>query len=511
MRYWMHGLAALALAAFMAACNTVQDQAGVDALIESATLPDGAAYEESWDGVRGMDSERCDYVGQEGRPASGWIHWVFATKGASTDALLVLGGSGSGEYEPGEPLTANVWHFYTPFFALEALSATIYLNGDPGRGGGLVISDYCPGVGEEELTVSKTADTSFTREHEWAVEKGVHPKKLYLYQDGSADQAVTWTVGVTYLGYEDSGFNVTGDIVIENTGGLDAVITSVDDVLAGEDIDVDCGVDFPYPLGVGETLTCSYDEDGYVEGTNVATVTTERDTYSGDAAITWGTPTSESAKTVDVVDISDLFGTVSLGSVTASDGDTFTYTKDFVWADYGRDLCGEYTYDNTAKVKLGGEVIYEDDASLKVYVECVEFAGETAWAANANTPLEYRFQDPGNWATYVDFVGFEVSGKTTTLFAGQTIDVGTVRFSPVADGYVTITLSLSGDWEFADAAENLAVQDYDSAPSGNPAPGLFDHKMDCDAALSTCTIVVPANGYYGVHANVGTWVPVDAD
>jgi hypothetical protein len=40
------------------------------------------------------------------------------------------------------------------------------------------------------------------------------------------------------------------------------VITAVDDVLAGDPIDVDCGVTFPYMLPVGETLICTYSEDG---------------------------------------------------------------------------------------------------------------------------------------------------------------------------------------------------------------------------------------------------------
>ena len=762
MRFWKLGLLSVLLAGLMAACGTLQEASEVDGLVALTDDPNGFEWYADWNGRNGLDSEQCGLMGEAGRPTTGWIHWVFNTKGSSTDAKLVLAGTGSGEYAPGEPLAANVWHFYTPSFDLEGLEASILLKGEPGRPGRLVISDWCEGEEEgetlkvtktaetsfkrvhdwdlaksvdperaylypgdvvdvtwmldvaylgatdssfvvageisiqnisslgaaatidaitddlglegfddialdcgdiafpysltygetltcsysqdvsgeveagdtgtntvtvmvedeaapyvatadwafdaptyernavvyvwdykvwdgktwvklgsfeapaggrityderfardtwsaercdkektkenwaklttrakgfdpalhsylatstatltlvlkcdepkvEELEVAKTADTSFERAHDWSVEKSVDPAELHLTYDGAGDGTVTWTVDVTYEGYVDSAWNVSGEITITNTGDLAAVITSVDDVLAGTPIDVECGVTFPYTLDVGETLTCSYDEDGYVEGTNVATVTTERDTYSGDAAVTWGAPSAETATTIDVVDIGDVFGTVSLGSVTAPDGDTFTYTKDFAWADYGRDLCGEYTYGNTAKLKLGEKVIDEDDASLKVYVECVEFKGETAWAANANEPLEYRYQDPGNWATYVSFVGFEVSGKTTTLFAGQTIDVGTVTFSAVDEGFVTITLSLSGAWEFADAADNLAVQDYDSAPSGNPAPGLFDHKMDCEADLSTCTIVVPANGYYGVHANVGTWVPVDAD
>jgi precorrin-3B methylase len=56
-------------------------------------------------------------------------------------------------------------------------------------------------------------------------------------------------------------------------------------------------------------------------------------------------------------------------------------------------------------------------------------------------------------------------------------------------------------------AENLKVQHYASAPSGNPSPGLFAHKKTCDTSESSCWIDVPAAKFYGVHVNVGTWVP----
>jgi hypothetical protein len=105
-----------------------------------------------WDG-NGKDSLDCELAGEGGRPddGTGWIHWVFTTKGASTDAVLTLGGSGSGSYSPGEPFEAEIWHFYTPYFDVEELSASITLiGGDKGPGIGLVISDYCPGEEEEE-------------------------------------------------------------------------------------------------------------------------------------------------------------------------------------------------------------------------------------------------------------------------------------------------------------------------------------------------------------------------
>ena len=61
--------------------------------------------------------------------------------GGSTNAELHLN---NGEvYQPRHPDNANVWHFYTPYFDLEGLAATIYLNAERGLGKGLVISGYC--------------------------------------------------------------------------------------------------------------------------------------------------------------------------------------------------------------------------------------------------------------------------------------------------------------------------------------------------------------------------------
>ena len=697
-------------------------------------------YTESWDG-RGSDSENCNLVDGDLRPEEGWIHWVFSTKGYSTQAELVLGGTGSGTYEPGPPPEAETYHFYTPYFEIDGLTATIYLyGGSPGPGGGLVISDFCPGGYEqlevsktvstsylrthhwsinksvstengytlngtpkiwldgpgdegdetatwtvsvlyngftdngftvegtitilntgtlpavitsvqdvlagteicvvcqedlpytllpnetlsclyltfvsekvegfnevtvvterdeytankeiiwgdpaqelystitvedscdifgtrvlgtvtepnntfflyskhfawedygrdacsqgftyqntativetqqsasatlkvnvrcEELTVNKTANTSYTREHFWDIDKSIDTEngyelcgvpKIWLYTDGRGDETATWTVNVTYEGHEDSNYNVSGTITIENTGDLPATITSIEDVLGGEQICIDCSVQFPYVLDVGQTLVCTYDEDGYFEGINEVMVTTQRDEYSADAEIIWGAPTTEINKTVVIIDDSDLLGERELGEATAPEGVTFTYSESFAWADYGRDLCGSYQYDNTASI-VGTDK--SASATLKVNVQCEFFKGETAWAANEDKPLELRYTSRGNWATYVEYV----PGKTSTLFAGQTINVGTVHFSEVVNGKVIITVTLINGWEFEDVRENLKVQDYAKAPRGNPAPGRFAHKKTCDPTNISCSITVPANNFYGVHVNVGRWVP----
>jgi hypothetical protein len=152
--------------------------------------------------------------------------------------------------------------------------------------------------------------------------------------------------------------------------------------------------------------------------------------------------------------------------------------------------------------------------------EC--FADETAWAANGTKALEKRYTREGNWATYVEY---KEKTKTVTIFAGRTMNVGTAVFSvPSGDDKVTITITLTGDWVFGVNYEldgdgnpkldgdgnpirdaNIKIQDYSVAPSGNPAPGLFDHKFVGNG--QSAVVEVPANKFYGVHLDVA--VPVD--
>jgi uncharacterized repeat protein (TIGR01451 family) len=218
----------------------------------------------------------------------------------------------------------------------------------------------------EDLDVSKTVETSYIRTHEWDIDKWVQTEngltigeeetpKIWLYVDGSGDECATWYVDVDYVGYEDSDFNVSGTVTIENTGELDAVITDVEDLLGGDAINVDFGVTFPYTLEVGDTLDGTYDEDvaSKIQGENEVTVTTERDEYFASEDIVWGDPDEEFLKTINVKDVSDLFGEVDLGELTAPNGGTFDYSECFAWADYTEP--GPYDYNNTATIVETGQ------------------------------------------------------------------------------------------------------------------------------------------------------------
>jgi hypothetical protein len=207
-------------------------------------------------------------------------------------------------------------------------------------------------------------------------------------------------------------------------------------------------VTFPYSLTVGSKLTCTYDEDGYVEGSNVATVTTKRAAYSGSKAIVWGGPTTEINKTVNIKDISDLFGEEALGTVTAPNGDQFTYSKAFAWADYGDDLCGDYVYDNTASI-VGTE--QSSSATLKVNVQCHVY--ESAWAQGSGAGVNAQsFCDNGfsNWGWTNEIGPGTYNGWTLWAGAGQCdtdkgLDVGTVDVVYVG-GNVTVNYNLSSPY-----------------------------------------------------------------
>lgn len=108
---------------------------------------------------------------------------------------------------------------------------------------------------------------------------------------------------------------------------------------------------------------------------------------------------------------------------------------------------------------------------------------------------------PGaNWFTYTDYPDDET---TATLCAGSTcLDAGTVTFSaPNNLEDVTVTIDLNSGWRFKNYADNVKIQDYDSAPTGNAVPGQFSYKSKATSSPYSAP-PVPENYYYGVHVDV---------
>jgi len=138
-----------------------------------------------------------------------------------------------------------------------------------------------------------------------------------------------------------------------------------------------------------------------------------------------------------------------------------------------------------------------DDDDDRTIDEICEYIGETAWAAGT------RYVARGNWATYTAYS----ADSTVTLFAGQHHAVGTVSFSAVDSGQVTITIVLAGARLAPDYDEDgnqldtygevVKIQAYDVAPKGNPSPGLFTTYKGAEL-----TVTVPARAFYGIHLDV---------
>jgi hypothetical protein len=427
-----------------------------------------------WTG-QGSDSLRCDKLGESPeRDADGWMHWIVTSASDVTAAQLVLGGSGSGTYNPTK--YGSVIEFFTEYFDVGTLVATLNYNGTLPSNSQFVISDYCPGgddptLPQNALTVWKTVDTSYVRTHEWDIAKSIttHNEyfendlpKVWLYINGDGDETATWKVDVTYEGYTDSDWNVLGEVHIENSEYWDVVITEVEDLLGGSTISVDFGVTFPYSLPAGGTLTGTYSEDGYFEGDNVVKVyydayyleTYEDPDLAGELqgsydegaveAIVWGSPTTEVNETVNINDISDLFGEVALGTVTAPNDATFTYTKDFTWADYGKDNCGDYQYDNTATIV---ETEQSASATLLVNVQCYIYETAYAMGDDAVCFITEGFSQWG-WTNPI-----EPGTYTWDLWAGagqcdtsKAINVGTVTVVYGADGSLEVSIDIDDDY-----------------------------------------------------------------
>jgi hypothetical protein len=373
--------------------------------------------------------------------------------------------------------------------------------------------DFCF---QRVLAVSKTADTRFDRTWTWGIDKDVDVDLPLDFGEGDILTA-NYTVEVSATSADDN-YAVTGFITIHNPWGDDATITGISDILDdGTIASVDCG-EFSGTLAGGATLECSYtatpDDDS--SELNTVTVTTSGDIGGGTATADVDWATADIAyidRCVDVTDILTVNGIAQpeddYGSVCADeDGEDFSDTIEYTHT-FGTDgadfalACEDNTVTNVATfVTNTTATTGSDNAGFEIFVVCEEPEEpeepqvETAWAANGDEPGSLRYTQRGNWATYVEYSGAE---KTVTFFAGQNMNVGTVTFSAVEDGKVTITINLGENWEFLEG-EVVAVQDYATAPSGNPAPGRFDHKESATGTLFSIT--VPENSFYGVHGVV---------
>jgi hypothetical protein len=233
------------------------------------------------------------------------------------------------------------------------------------------------------LSVSKTAQTSFTRTYHWTIDKSADPTELSLATGGSAPVNYSVSVNATHT---DSDFAVSGSITVDNSANpIPATLSTVSDVVSGVGAaSVTCGVTFPYVLAAGNTLTCTYTRSlpDAASRTNTATATLQNYSYdslgsgtasgttdfSGSATVTFGAPTS---LVDDSISVSDPVAGGTLGTATVG---VDSLPKTF--ASYGQTLgaystCGDKLVSNTASfVTDDTQAKGSDTATVTVHVQC---------------------------------------------------------------------------------------------------------------------------------------------
>lgn len=326
-------------------------------------------------------------------------------------------------------------------------------------------------------TISKDADTSFTRTFGWTIEKSVDPDSHDLFDGDDADSA--YTVTVTKDTGTDTAHVVSGTITIANPHPTDAmVIDDLTDELTGDATAVTItgctGAGVDYTAGVltvnsGATASCDYTASvpGKDATANTASFTLFGLPYSDSATVAWGTPDTVVNDTVDVTDefdggAEDPIGTVSVTTTFPDYDRTFDCT-DVTFAT-GATTSDTVSYPNTARVKSGTTVLDDDSANVDVtcYRLGVTKTVDTSFTRDHDWNIsKVRFIAPGEddgdgdpltltlnlGQTYVASYEVEVThtGSTDTDHHVQgVITVANPAPIPADDVVVTDVLSLTG-------------------------------------------------------------------
>jgi hypothetical protein len=268
------------------------------------------------------------------------------------------------------------------------------------------------------VSVSKTADTSFTRTFAWTIDKSVDPDSWDLFRGDTGTSQ--YTVAVTKDDGTDSDLAISGTITIDNPGAkLDAVINSAaditDELSDGTPVDIDCGsITFPYTIPHGDSLVCTYSAaptDTSADENTASVTLAEGTVFTGSADVVWGDPTT---KVNDTINVDDTYAG-DLGSFS-DDGST-TYERTFACdADEG-------THENTATIV---ETDQSDSASVDVncYALGVSKDADTSFTRtyewtidkSSEAPTELTL-NPGEPYDYPYDVTVDLAGHTDSAFA----------------------------------------------------------------------------------------------
>lgn len=279
------------------------------------------------------------------------------------------------------------------------------------------------------LAVGKTAVTSYDREYTWGIAKTADPTALTLTPNES--HPITYAVQLT-AAWADRNHAVAGTITVANPAPVAVTLTGVADQLSsGETPAPDCGVEMPYSLPPGGTLTCTYstplaDAAARTNTASAATSTPGVQGGSGQAAVAFGAPTNH----IDAcVALSDTYSGAGLpAQVCYADltNGTRTWSYSRVVGPFG---VGTYTVGNTASFATPRGVQGSATASVVVTVPATGCTLTQGYWKNHADPASRRYDPTWNY----------LSQGSATLFASSGQSWLTVfRTAPAGNAYYTL-------------------------------------------------------------------------
>jgi Fe-S cluster assembly iron-binding protein IscA len=186
----------------------------------------------------------------------------------------------------------------------------------------------------KDLTVSKTAESSFTRTYKWSIEKSVDDTQINIADGDTA--TFNYTVKVSHDAGTDSALTVVGKITVTNPNDWENIVVDVTDALDTGACSVTGGTGVTIPAGKSVVLdyTCASADPAATKNTatatwNKATYSTPNGTASGSANVAFATPSTIVDGSVTVVDDkTNPSSPVALGTLSYTDPSPklFTYS-----------------------------------------------------------------------------------------------------------------------------------------------------------------------------------------
>jgi len=341
----------------------------------------------------------------------------------------------------------------------------------------------------QDLTVSKTADASFTRTFNWTIEKSADTDTVYSAGGGESGE-VNFTVEVTKDAGTDSDFAVSGTITVNNPNSFDVNGVAISDSLPGGTCSVDdTSLDVAANSSASTDYTCTFDSNPG-SGTNTATATwgdigSPNTSSEGTDDFEFGDPTT---LVNDEIDVTDTNG----GSWHFTDSGSVSYDQTYT------DPAGTCTpHENTATITQTGandSVTVQDCQGADLVVTKTatpSYDLKYAWTINKTVVGDSsKMVDAGQPATFSYNItvshdtgtqsNWKVSGKITVSNPNDWEDI----VADVSDSLPGGTCSVTGGNDVNVPASGSVELDYSCTFGSNPGSGTNTATAAWDAAAA---------------------------